>query len=188
MSIPTNLLSVNNSQINSLTGEITQQTLTVDVTPEVLSTEVKNRLLTSVPTMVSMTGSITAESTEMFENYSNLDTVIPDSLFQGTAEQVELLTTTAIKAYLTSLPSIPAIPSITSLLPTLPNITVPRLSYGQIKDFVERKKDEVLARRQQAFTESQKSLVEESRDGFSFRRNITNKTSLNLSNVLSRQE
>lgn len=188
MKIPTNLLPINTSQINKVTGEIDNIVSTVNSINTGSLDEVRNRLATSVSAISSITGSIPNLSAELRQRYAALELALPDVLFQGPSEEVQRRIDQAVQIYLNGLPSIPPIPSISSLIPALPTITIPRLSYGQIKDFIERKKEELEKKRQEATIAVHKALLEEAKDGFSFRENIQNAKTKLTTEISRRQQ
>lgn len=187
MKIPTNLLPINTNQINQLTGEIENTISTVSSINTDRIDSFKNRLSTSVPSISAVTASFTNLSSDLKQKYAELEIALPDRLFQGPDEQIQAKLQQAVNLYVNGLPPIPEIPTVSSLLPTLPRLAVPRLSYGQIKDFIERKKEEIRRARQEAFIKSQEALLEETKNAFAFRDN-TRSVTTKLSTIIRKAQ
>jgi hypothetical protein len=114
-----------------------------------------------------------------------LESLLPDSLFTGSIEDVQARVNDTVTQYEQRIPQIPEIPSIQSLTPRL---IPPVPSYAEIKELVHNKIKAVKQQQQEAFIESQRLRVEAAKDSFGYRAQIVQATQAteNVNNVLGR--
>lgn len=116
---------------------------------------------------------------------STLNTVIPDSMFSGSIQDVQIKVDSVSNKFVNQLPKTPEIPTIKSLIPSIPSFVPQRISYAEIKIFIKQKIDSIKGKKQSALIQSQKSNIERAKDPFLYRQNIINSAQkVKINNVL----
>jgi len=106
------------------------------------------------------------------EQFSVLNTVLPDSLFTtGSLDQIKDRTIAAAETYINGLPA-------PRLIPEIPASTVPfpprRPSYGQIKNFIKTKIDRIKRQRQQASLKALDEKLKQRENPFAYQQSLKN--------------
>lgn len=114
-----------------------------------------------------------------------LDTLLPDTLFTGSIQDIESRVNETVSSYQQRIPQIPELPSIGSLVP---RYIPPIPTYGEIKELIHNRIKEIKKQKQEAFISAQNELVEKSKDSFTYRQQLlqTKQATQNVKNVLGR--
>lgn len=145
MSIPSNLLPLNSSIVSNATniaGQYTGQ-------------------LSNITNQVSNITNLTTQiSDDIVQRSQLLDSIIPDSVFSGSIEEIRTRANNIVEVYINGI-KIPQIPDIASLIPEIP--VIPRIpSYGEIKQYIDARIESIKLKRVRAFEVAQEQLVRES--------------------------
>lgn len=112
-----------------------------------------------------------------------LEQLVPDSTFSGSLEDVNARVDGILNSYESKIPKVPQIPSIPSLIPEL---VPPIPSYAEVKEIINTKIQKAKKDNQEAFISAQNTAIERAKNPFAARKELLNKSTIRLTNVLGR--